>query len=82
MTNNTSQEIVIAHSATVLVNVTTVRTVIDNDGQYGSKGRSHTLAETAVYRDGWVRVGDEWRLKSREQVGQPKVVVDRAPSER
>jgi len=67
--------------ATVLVNVTTVRTIVDNDGRYGRKGSSHTLTETTVFRDGWVKVSDEWKVKSREQIGRPKLLVDKPPSE-
>jgi hypothetical protein len=67
--------------ATVVVNVTMVRTVIDNDGQYGRKGAAHTLTETMVFRDGWIMVAGDWKLKSREQIGQPEVLVDKPPSQ-
>jgi ketosteroid isomerase-like protein len=63
--------------ATSLVNVTIVRTVIDDEGRYGKKGGSHTLTETTPFRDAWVTIGDRWKLKSRQQVGPPKVVVDK-----
>ena len=63
--------------ATVVVNVTTVHTVVDHDGRYGPQDASHTLTETTAYRDRWVRVSDEWKLKSREQIGRPTESVDK-----
>ena len=67
--------------ATVVVSMTTVRTVIDNDGRYGRKDEPHALAETTLFRDSWVLSGDKWKLKSREQIGLPTVSVDRPVSE-
>jgi hypothetical protein len=55
--------------------------VVDNDGRYGRKGGSHTLTEATVFRGSWIKVADDWKLKSREQIGQPKVLVDKPPSE-
>ena len=55
--------------------------MVDNDGRYGRKGGSHTLAEATVFRDSWIKVADDWKLKSREQIGQPRVLVDKPPSE-
>ena len=66
-----------ADGATVMVNLTTVRTIADAEGRYGRPGASHTLTETTAFRDRWVRVSDEWKLKSREQVGRPTVAVDK-----
>jgi hypothetical protein len=63
--------------ATILVNVTVVRTIVDNDGRYGAKGAMHTLNETTPYRDTWVTVADRWKMKSRQQTGPPRVVVDK-----
>ena len=63
--------------ATAVVNVTVVRTVTDDEGRYGPKGASHTLNETTPYRDTWVTVSDRWKMKSRQQLGAPKVVVDK-----
>jgi hypothetical protein len=62
---------------TVVVNMTTVRIVVDHEGRYGRQGASHTLRETTVFRDRWVRVSDRWKLKSREQLGGPTVSVDK-----
>ena len=53
---------------TAVVNVTTVRTIVDAQGRYGRQGASHTLTETTAFRDRWVRVSDDWKLKSREQI--------------
>jgi len=64
--------------ATVTVNVVTVRTVVDAEGRYGRAGGTHTLTETTPFRDRWVRSGDKWMLKSREQIGKPIVAVDKS----
>jgi len=56
---------------TVIVDLTTVRTIVDHEGRYGRKEASHTLTDTTPFRDRWVRVSDSWRLKSREQIGRP-----------
>jgi hypothetical protein len=66
--------------ATVTTNVTTVRTIVDEEGRYGRKGATHTLTESTVFRDAWVKSGESWKLKSREQVGKPTVSVDHSPS--
>jgi len=55
--------------ATVVVNVVTVRTIVDHDGRYGRPEASHTLTATTPFRDRWVKVSDEWKLKAREQIG-------------
>jgi len=66
-----------ASGATTVVNITTVRTEIDAEGRYGAKGATHRLNETTSYRDTWVRVGDGWKLKAREQLHLHKVQVDK-----
>jgi hypothetical protein len=63
--------------ATVVVNLMTSRTIVDAEGQYGRPGASHALTETTAFRDKWVRVFDEWKLKSREQISRPTVAVDK-----
>ena len=60
---------------TVLADMKTVRTIVDNEGKYGRKGDSHTLTETTTFRDRWVKVSDKWKMKSREQVKAPTVSV-------
>jgi hypothetical protein len=62
---------------TVVVNMTTVRIVVDHEGPNGRQGASRTLRETTVFRDRWVRASDRWKLKSREQLGGPTVSVDK-----
>ena len=62
-------------AVTVTVDVTIVRTIVDKDGRYGRQGASHTLTATTAFRDGWVRVSDDWKLKSREQISEPSVSV-------
>jgi ketosteroid isomerase-like protein len=57
-------------SATVVVDLTTVRTIVD-EGRDGRQHLSHALTQTTVFRDRWVRVGDAWKLKSRVQIGGP-----------
>ena len=63
--------------ATVVVNVVTVRTIVDHEGRYGRPEVSHTLTATTPFRDRWVKVSDEWKLKSREQIGGPSESVDK-----
>jgi hypothetical protein len=63
--------------ATVVVTVETMRTTVDTAGHYGRPGLTHTLTEDAVFRDRWVRVAGNWKLKAREEIGQPKTWVDR-----
>ena len=65
--------------ATVVVNLMTVRTVVDTEGRYGVRGASHALTETTTFRDKWVQVAGEWKLKSRQQISGPVVSVDKAP---
>jgi hypothetical protein len=62
---------------TVIVSVTTVRTIVDHDGRYGRRDAAHTLAETTAFRDRWVRVSGGWKLKLREQIGRPSESVDK-----
>ena len=62
---------------TVVVNLTTIRGIVDHEGRYGRQGASHTLTETIAFRDRWVRVSEEWKLKSREHIGGPTVSVDK-----
>jgi len=66
-------------TATSLVNLVTVWTIVDRDGQYGAKGASHTLTETTQFRDVWISVDGAWKMKSRQQIGEPKVLVDKSP---
>ena len=63
--------------ATALVNVTTVHSIVDADGRYGPKDAPHTLTETTPFRDTWVAIGDRWKVKSRQQTGPAKVLVDK-----
>lgn len=60
----------------VLVTRTTVHTILDVDGRYGRIGASHTLTEITPFRDQWVRVAGEWKLKSRVQIDRATVAVD------
>ena len=66
-----------SNGATVAATMTTVRTVVDDQGHYGRAGASHTLTETTAFRDNWVRAGDTWKLASRTQLGRPAVTVDK-----
>jgi hypothetical protein len=66
-----------SEGATVLVNMTTVRTLVDHEGRYGRAEVSHTFTEATTFRDRWVRVSDAWKLNSREQIGGPTVSVDK-----
>jgi hypothetical protein len=66
--------------AEVVVNLTTVRSIVDAEGRYGRQGAPHTLTETTTFRDGWVKVSDKWKFKSREQIGRPTVAVGKPES--
>jgi hypothetical protein len=66
-----------AGGATVVVNMITVRTVVDNAGKYGHAGDTHTLTDTTSFRDRWIKISGEWRLKSRTQIGGPTELVDK-----
>jgi hypothetical protein len=70
----------VPEGATATTKLTTVRTIVDDEGKYGRKGATHTLTESTVFRDTWVKSGESWTLKSREQIGKPTVSVDHAPS--
>jgi len=63
--------------ATATVESIVERTIVDADGHYGKKGASHSITETTMFRDNWVNAGDHWKFKSREQLGQPKTLVDK-----
>jgi len=62
--------------AVVLMTVTTVRGVVDDEGRHGRKGARHVLTESTRYRDTWVQVGDGWKQQSREQIGQASQRLD------
>jgi len=66
--------------ATATTKLTVVRTVVDEEGKYGKEGATHTLTEATTFRDTWVKSGESWKLKSREQIGKPIVSVDHAQS--
>jgi hypothetical protein len=68
--------------ATAVVSVTTVRTIVDTEGKYGQKGSSHTLAQTTPFRDVWIKMGDTWKMQSREQIGKPTVSVSASQYEK
>ena len=70
----------VADGATVVVSFDTVRRLVDQEGRYGPKGGVHRISETTVYRDAWVRAGDTWKMRSREQIGPPVIVVDKRES--
>jgi hypothetical protein len=63
--------------AAVVVDMTTVRTIVDRNGTYGHKGATHTLTEFTPFRDLWVRADDVWKLKRRAQIGATTVSVDK-----
>jgi hypothetical protein len=62
---------------TVVVNVVTVRAVLDHEGRYGRPDASRTLTDTTPFRDRWIKVSDAWRLQSREQIGRASELVDK-----
>jgi hypothetical protein len=62
---------------TVLAGQTTLRTVVSDGGHPGRPTGPHTVTETTVYRDRWIKVGDSWKMQSREQVGKPTTEIDK-----
>ena len=62
--------------AVTTVSTTVTRELIDTEGKYGKKGETHTIAETTLYRDTWLEVNGEWKLKERDQIGPPKTHID------
>jgi hypothetical protein len=63
--------------AAVVVDMTTVRTIVDKDGTYGHKGATHTLTEFTPFRDLWARTDTAWKLKRRTQIGATTIGVDK-----
>src|SRR5262249_16938511 len=66
-----------ADGVRVTAEMTTVKTITDTAGQYGPQGRTHRKTENTTFRDEWIKEGGVWRLKMREQVGVPKLTVDK-----
>jgi hypothetical protein len=66
--------------AAAVVNMCTVRTIVDREGTYGRRGASHSVTETTTFRDRWIAERDGWKMKSREQLGTFIVAVDRRSS--
>lgn len=66
-----------ADGASVIVHVTTIRTIVDADERYGRTGETHTVTETTIYRDTWRHTADHWRLASRRQLEPPVDAIDK-----
>jgi hypothetical protein len=66
---------------TLVVDETTVRTFVDDEGKYGKKGATHSRTETTEYLDTWASANEHWKLRSRQQVGSPKVWIDKPVSD-
>jgi len=64
----------------VIVAFSTVRTVVDAEGRYGRRGGIHAVTATTMFRDRWIRVADQWKMKSREQLGGATVSVSKSDS--
>ena len=62
---------------TTSITAISIHTFVDTAARYGNPGATHTLTEITPYRDRWVRVSGEWKLKSREQTGPTKTAVDK-----
>ncbi len=58
-----------------------LQTITDTEGKYGARGAMHRIAEATPMRDTWVHPATGGTLQSREQVGDPKLFVDRLPPE-
>jgi hypothetical protein len=63
---------------TVVVSMSVVSSLVDREGRYGKRDAMHELTETTTFRDRWVRAGDAWKVKSRQQTGRPIVSVDKS----
>jgi hypothetical protein len=63
--------------ASVIVLRTDVRNIVDNEGKYGPVGKAHVIAEQTLFHDEWVGEGEHWKLKSRQQEGPTKILVDK-----
>jgi hypothetical protein len=69
--------------ATVIVKVAVAVGGADNDQQAATMGRltgwqelpdfKLPRVETTTFKDTWVKAGDSWKMKSREQLGKPDV---------
>ena len=66
----------VADGAIALITLTTARTIVDGTGRYGRKGAPHTITTVTLFRDEWVGADDQWRLKSRAQIGPSRTLVD------
>jgi hypothetical protein len=66
-----------ADGITALITAISVHTFVDTQGRYGRPGASHTRTDVTPYRDGWVRGAIGWKMRSREQVGPTKTVLDK-----
>jgi hypothetical protein len=69
-----------ADGVSVVVALSTVRTIVDAEGRYGRQGGIHALTATTMFRDRWIRVADDWKMKSREQLGAATVSVSKSDS--
>ena len=72
---------VTAESASALIHLISVKTIVDTEGKYGHPGLTHTLADVTPMRDTWIKNGVTWRLRLREQIGATRVLVDKMPPE-
>jgi len=68
-------------SASTDVSSIVIRVVVDAEGKYGARGASHRVAVSTPMRDHWVRGENGWKFQAREQVGEPKVFIDKLPPE-
>jgi hypothetical protein len=62
---------VVGDHATVIVTVTIA--VEGSDATWRAPDRTSPRDETTTFRDTWVKVGEAWKMQSREQIGQPQV---------
>lgn len=81
MTQTIRQIAVAPGGVTDVVEVTTVRNllddraVVDAQEQYARRGEVQMETATTFFRDTWVETPGDWKLKSREQLIQTKVSV-------
>jgi hypothetical protein len=56
--------------------IETEMTLIDRNGNFGMKGRTHRVVQTSRVRDTWVKTADGWRRNLHEKLTPNKFIVD------
>ena len=70
---------VTVEGAVVLVAMRTEKTIRDDEGFYGIKGRTHVLTDIVHSRDTWIKTPLGWRQKIHETIGPAQSLLDGRP---